>query len=110
MRKSVCAAVAAAAVAAVGLPASASAQPPITPPEGSTCTFARGLTTCIAQIGVGSVLVVRFDDPSCPSGMAERRTTTSSITTTTTVFRGVHQLGEPRTETVTNSSTTVSCV
>jgi hypothetical protein len=109
MRKSLFAAVAAAAVAAA-LPASASADPPITPPEGSTCTFEAGLTTCVQSIGFGSVVVQQIDDPSCPSGIAERRTTTTSITTTTTVFRGTHQMGEPRTETTSNTTVTTTCV
>ena len=54
MKMPLAAAVAAAAVV-VGLPASASAKPPIAPPEGTTCTFARGITTCVKQIGFGTV-------------------------------------------------------
>jgi hypothetical protein len=78
--------------------------------EGSTCSFEEGLTTCVVSFGQGTVLVQRIDDPSCPSGIAERQTTTVSITTTTTVFRGIHQLGEPRTETTSNTTVTTTCV
>jgi hypothetical protein len=110
MKRAFCAAVAAAAVAALGLPASAAAEPPITPPEGSTCTFDSGITTCVVRIGFGTVGVVTMKDRSCPSGFAEEQTTTTSIITTTTVFRGVHQRGEPTTETTTSRTVTRSCV
>ena len=110
MKRAFCAAVAAVAVAALGLPASAAAEPPITPPEGSTCTFDSGITTCVQRIGFGTVGVVMIEDRSCPSGFAERRTETTSITTTTMVFRGTHQRGEPTTETTTSRTETTSCV
>lgn len=108
MKMPLAAAVAAAVV--VGLPASAYADPPITPPEGTTCTFARGITTCVKQIGFGTVGIVFIEDESCPSGIAERRTETISTTTTTTVFRGTHQQGEPRTETQSTTTVTTTCV
>ena len=100
----------AATVAAVALPASASADPPITPPEGSTCTFERGITTCVQAIGIGAGTIEEIDDPSCPSGRAVRRTERFSITTTTTVFRGTHQQGDPTTETHTTTTTTTTCI
>jgi hypothetical protein len=106
MKKSLCAAVAVAAVAAIGLPASATAKPPVTPPEGSTCTFAKGLTTCVQSIGFVTVAVEQIPDDTCPTGFRLRITESSSITTTTWVFRGMHQLGEPTTETTTTGPTT----
>jgi hypothetical protein len=107
MKRALCAAVAALAVAAFGLPASASAAPPITPPGFSTCTFAKGLTTCVQGTGTGFQLVEEIDDPSCP--VTEKRLQIregSSTTTTTWVFRGMPQLGEPTTETTTTGPTT----
>jgi hypothetical protein len=56
------------------------------------------------------VAVVDFDDPSCPSGKAERRSETTVIDTTTTVFRGTHQLGEPQTHTTSSTTVTTNCV
>jgi hypothetical protein len=100
----------AATVAAAGLPASASADPPITPPEGTTCTFDSGITTCVRGFGIGTALVEEIDDPSCPSGRAQRVTETFRTTTTTFVFRGTHQQGDPRTETHTSTSVTVTCL
>ena len=35
--------------------ASASAVPPVVPPEGTSCTFHHGLTTCARSIGFGTV-------------------------------------------------------
>jgi len=110
MKRALCAAVAAAAVASVGLPASASAAPPVVPPPGATCTFQHGLTTCVQSRGFATVGIVNIDDPSCPSGEAEQQTETTTIETTTTVFRGTHQLGEPRTDTTTNTTVTTNCV
>jgi len=109
MKMSLAAAIAA-IVAAVGLPASATADPPVDAPPGSTCTFAQGITTCIEQVGFGSIGIQQFSDPSCPSGLAQRETRTQTIVTTTTAFRGTHQLGEPRTESETTTSVTTSCV
>jgi hypothetical protein len=109
MKRALCAAVASAAVASVGLPASASAVPPVIPPEGSACTFHRGLTTCVHSGGFGTVGVEIVDDRSCPSGKAERLTDTTITETTTTVFRGTRQLGEPRTETTTSMTVTTTC-
>jgi hypothetical protein len=109
MKMSLAAAIAV-TVAAVGLPATASADPPVPAPPGSTCTFAGGLTTCVEQFGVVGVVVERINDPSCPSGLAERVTTTQTLVTTTTVFRGTHQLGEPRTESESTTSVTTNCV
>jgi hypothetical protein len=106
MKKSLCAAVAVAAVAAIGLPASATAKPPITPPEGSTCTFAKGLTTCVQTTGTVSTAIELIPDDTCPTGFRLRITRSSETTTTTTVFRGTHQLGEPTTETTTTGPTT----
>ena len=110
MKRALWAAVAAAAVASVGLPASASAEPPITPPEGSTCTFHRGLTTCVRSIGFGTVAVGIIDDRSCPSDEAEQQTERTTTETTTTVFRGTRQLGEPHTDTTTSTTVTTNCV
>lgn len=104
------AAVVAAVAVAVGLPASASAKPPVDAPPDSTCTFARGLTTCVKAVGFGTVAVVVVDDPNCPSGSAEHRTETTTIERTITVFRGMHQLGEPRTETETTRTETQVCI
>jgi hypothetical protein len=109
MKRALCAAVALAAVASVGLPASASAVPPVIPPEGSACMFHRGLTTCVHSGGFGTVGVEIVDYPSCPSGKAERLTDTTITETTTTVFRGTRQLGEPRTETTTSTTVTTTC-
>jgi hypothetical protein len=110
MKKSLCAAVAAAVVAAIGLPASAAAAPPITPPGFSTCTFAQGLTTCAQSIGFVLVAVERIEDATCPTGIRLRETKQSETTTTTWVFRGMHQLGEPTTETTrTPPTTTEEC-
>jgi hypothetical protein len=53
---------------------------------------------------------VRFSDPSCPSGIAERRTVTTTTITTTTVFRGTHIVGEPQTSESTSTEEFVSCV
>jgi hypothetical protein len=110
MKRALCAAVAAAAVASVGLPASASAAPPVIPPEGATCTFQHGLTTCVQSSGFATVGIVNIDDPTCPSGQAEQRTETTTIETTTTVFRGTHQLGEPQVDTTTTRTVTTNCV
>jgi hypothetical protein len=110
MKRALCAAVAAAAVASVGLATSASAAPPVIPPDGSTCTFHRGLTTCVQSSGFGTVAVEIIDDPSCPSGKAERQTETTTIRTTTTVFRGTHQRGEPQTDETTSTTVTTNCV
>jgi hypothetical protein len=107
MKRALCAAVAAVAVAAFGLSASASAAPPITPPGFSTCTFSMGLTTCAQATGSAYQLVGEIYDPSCPE--TEKRvqiTEGSSTTTTTWVFRGMQQLGEPTTETTTTGPTT----
>jgi hypothetical protein len=110
MKKSLCAAVAAAVVAAIGLPASAAAAPPITPPGFSTCTFAMGLTTCVQSLVFVSVTVEEIEDATCPTGIRLRITEESETTTTTWVFRGVHQLGEPTTETTrTPPTTTEKC-
>ena len=94
MKGALCAAVAAAAVASVGLPASASARYRRLPPDGATCTFHHGLTTCVQSSGFAT-MGINIDDPNCPSGKAEQQTETTTIETTTTVFRGTHQLGEP---------------
>ena len=110
MKRALWATVAAAAVAPVGLPASASAEPPITPPEGSTCTFHSVLTTCVRSIGFGTVAVGIIDDRSCLSGKAEQQTETTTTETTTTVFRGTHQLGEPHTDITTSTTVTTNCV
>jgi hypothetical protein len=99
-----------ATAAAVGLPAPASADPPVDAPPGSTCTFARGITTCVEEFVVVGQVVERFSDPSCPSGLAERVTTTQTFVTTTTIFRGKHQLGEPETDSETTTSVTETCV
>jgi hypothetical protein len=112
MKLPLAAAIAATAVAA-GLPASASADPPITPPEGSTCTFEKGITTCVEPLfGFGSVLVEEIDvDPAiCPSGRAEHRITTRTIVKRVTVFRGMHQQGDPREESETSRSETTTCL
>jgi hypothetical protein len=109
MKRALSAAVAAAAVASVGLAPSASAVPPVIPPEGSTCTFHRGLTTCVHSVGFGTVGVEIIDDRSCPSGKAERQTETTITETTTTVFRGTRQLGEPRTDTTSSTTVTTTC-
>jgi hypothetical protein len=100
----------AAAVVALALPASASAVPPVTPPPGSVCTFERGITTCVQTIQLVREESVRFSDPNCPSGAAERRTVITTTITTTTVFRGTHIIGEPRTEETTTTTETVTCV
>jgi hypothetical protein len=110
MKRALCAAVAAAAVASVGLPASASAEPPVIPPEGATCTFHRGLTTCLRSIGFGTGAGVIIDDPSCPSGKADQQTETTTTETTTTVFRGTHQLGEQHTDVATRTTVTTNCM
>lgn len=110
MKRTLCAAVAAAVVASVGFPLSASAAPPVNPPDGSTCTFHSGLTTCVQSTGLGSVTLVIIDDPSCASGQAERRTETLTTVTTTTIFRGTQQLGDPQTETTSSTSVTTTCV
>jgi len=110
MKRALCAAVAAAAVASVGLPASASAVPPVVPPEGTSCTFHHGLTTCVRSIGFGTVGVVGIDDRNCSSGKAEQRTETTVIETTTTVFRGTHQTGDPQTHTTSSTTVTTNCV
>jgi hypothetical protein len=110
MKRTLCAAVAAGAVVSVGLPASASAAPPVIPPEGATCTFQHGLTTCVQSSGFGTVGIVNIDDPNCPSGEAEQRTETTTIETTTTVFRGTHQRGEPQTDTTTSTTVTTNCL
>jgi hypothetical protein len=89
---------------------SASAEPPVDEPPGSTCTFEKGITTCVQAFGIGSVLVEEIDDPSCPSGRDERQTRTTTIVRTITVFRGTHQLGEPRTETDTSTTVTTTCL
>jgi hypothetical protein len=109
MKRALCAAIASAAVASVGLPATASAVPPVIPPAGSTCTFQHGLTNCVHSSGFGTVGVEIVDDPSCPSGKAERITDTTITETTTTVFRGTRQLGEPRTETATSVTVRTVC-
>ena len=105
------AAVMAAAAVAVGLPASASAQPPVDAPPGSTCTFAKGITTCVETL---SVLIGRgvgvIDDPDCPSGRAQLVTETTTIERRITVFRGTHQQGDPRTETETSTTETTTCL
>jgi hypothetical protein len=112
MKKSLCAAVAAAAVTAIALPASVTAKPPITPPEGSTCTFAKGHTTCIRSIGTAFAFETEpFPFAGCASGWAAQRTEGSETTTTTWVFRGMHQLGEPTSVTTTTGPTTTTrCV
>jgi hypothetical protein len=99
-----------AATAAVGLPASASGKPPIDAPPGSTCTFARGVTTCVKAFGFGTEGVVEVDHPNCPSGRAEHQTETITIERTITVFRGTHQLGDPRAETETTRTETQVCI
>jgi hypothetical protein len=107
------AAVIAAVAAAVGLPASASAEPPVDAPPGSTCTFAKGITTCVQASGFGSIFIeeIEVEPEICPSGRAVRQTRTSTIVRTITVFRGPHQLGEPRTETETSPPTvTTNCI
>jgi hypothetical protein len=53
---------------------------------------------------------VRFSDPTCPSGIAERRTVITTTITVTTVFRGTRMQGEPQTEETTSTTETVSCV
>jgi hypothetical protein len=110
MKSALCAAVAAVAVASVGLPASASAAPPVIPPDGATCTFHHGLTTCVQSSGFATVGIVNIDDPNCPSGKAEQQTETTTIETTTTVFRGTHQLGEPKTDTTSSTTVTTNCL
>jgi hypothetical protein len=109
MKRALCAAVAAAAVASVGLPASTSAVPPVIPPKGSSCTFHSGLTTCVRSVGFGTVGVEIVDDPRCPSGKAERQTDTTITEITTTVFRGMRQLGEPRIDTTSSTTVTTVC-
>jgi hypothetical protein len=105
------AAVIAAAAVAVGLPASASAKPPVDAPPDSTCTFAKGITTCVEFLGgVGFILIEPISDPSCPSGMAQRQTETRVTENRITVFRGTHQQGEPRTETETTTTVRTVCV
>jgi hypothetical protein len=99
-----------AATVAAALPASASADPPITPPEGASCTFERGITTCVQRTGIGFGTVETIDDPSCPSGQAQRFTETFIITTTTTVFRGTQQQGEPQTETQRTTTVRTTCI
>jgi hypothetical protein len=98
------------AAALLGLPAAASADPPITPPGASTCTFQAGLTTCVERIGFASVQIVQVSDPSCPSGMAERRTSRSSTLTTTTIFRGMRKLSETQTEETSGPTVTTTCI
>ncbi len=110
MKGALCAAVAAAAVASVGLAASASAAPPVIPPDGATCTFHHGLTTCVQSSGFATVGIVNIDDPNCASGKAEQQTETTTIETTTTVFRGTHQLGEPQTDTTSSTTVTTNCL
>lgn len=82
------------------------AAPPITPPEGSTCTFAKGLTTCVQTTGIVTVSVLLIPDDTCPTGFRLRVTRSSETTTTTTVFSGMHQLGEPTTVTTRTGATT----
>jgi hypothetical protein len=103
-------AAAAAAALALTMPASASAVPPVSPPGGSVCTFDSGITTCVQTFRLVSEQSVRFSDPSCPSGIAERRTVTTTTITTTTVFRGTHIVGEPQTSESTSTEEFVSCV
>jgi hypothetical protein len=100
----------AASVVALGLPASASAVPPVEPPPGSVCTFERGITTCVQTLQLVREQTVRFSDPTCPSGIAERRTVITTTITVTTVFRGTRMQGEPQTEETTSTTETVSCV
>jgi hypothetical protein len=112
MKRAFCAAVAAAAVAAVGFPASASAKPPITPPPGSTCTFDSGRTTCVERVSAFQEFLIDFGvpDSSCPSGLATQVTETRGFNTRTTVFRGTHQLGEPQTgREITSMTVTTTC-
>jgi hypothetical protein len=103
-------AVCAATALALAMPASASAVPPVSPPEGSVCTFEGGITTCVQTLRLVSEQSVRFSDPSCPSGVAERRTVTTTTITNTTVFRGTRMVGEPQTSETTSTEEFVSCV
>jgi hypothetical protein len=113
MKRAFCAAIAAAAVVAVGFPASASAEPPITPPSGSTCTFHKGLTTCVESLlGFHRVSIqTGIPDPSCPPPLLLTRVErTSGFFTTTTVFRGMHQVGEPQPgEEITSHTVETTC-
>jgi hypothetical protein len=63
----------------------------------------------VRSIGFGTGGGEIIDDPSCPSGKADRQTETTTTETTTTVFRGRHQLGEPQTETTTSTTVTTTC-
>ena len=67
------------------------------PPSGST--FDSGLTTCVQMTESTQEETSRFEDPDCPSGIAESRGVTTTWSRTTMVLRGMHPLGEPRTET-----------
>jgi hypothetical protein len=100
----------AATVAALGVPASASAVPPVPAPPGSVCTFEAGVTTCVQSLQLVREESVRFSDPNCPSGVAERLTVITTTITTTTVFRGTRMVGEPQTDETTSTTETVTCV
>ena len=100
----------AATVAALVVPASASAVPPVPAPPGSVCTFDSGITTCVQTLQLVREESVRFSDPSCPSGAAERRTVITTTIATTTVFRGTRMFGAPQTEETTSTTETVTCV
>jgi hypothetical protein len=64
----------------------------------------------VQSSGFGTVSAVNIDDPNCPSGKAEQQTETTTIETTTTVFRGTHQLGEPKTDTTSSTTVTTNCL
>lgn len=100
-----------AAAAVLLLPAAANADPPITPPDGATCTFRAGITTCVQSFGTGTRTETTFADPRCPSGEARSVTTSFTTVTTTTRFRGTHQQGPPQTEVFSSQPVTItSCV
>ena len=82
----------------------------MTPPDGSTCTFDHGMTTCVQTLGFATISIEPIDDPSCPSGQAERVTETTGTETTTWVFRGPHQLGDPQTQRTSSTSVSTHCV
>ena len=110
MKKPLCAAAAVAAVVAVGMPASASAEPPVPAPPGSACTFDSGVTTCVKTTESTQVSTSRVEDPDCPSGVAESRREETTTVRTTTVFHGMEQLGDPQTETTIMIGASYGCV
>jgi len=61
-----------AAAAAIALPASSSAAPPVPAAPGSECTFDSGITTCVQMTESRQEETDRFEDPDYPHASARR--------------------------------------